>query len=46
MHRKLNENSELKLEYGRFMRDYQNHGHMILSTNKIFIRQNIHKYIN
>jgi len=33
MERKLNENPELKLEYVRFMREYQNLGHMTLSTN-------------
>ncbi|CAI6363726.1 unnamed protein product [Macrosiphum euphorbiae] len=32
MERKLNENPELKLEYVRFMREYQNLGHMTLST--------------
>ncbi|XP_008178368.1 uncharacterized protein LOC103307819 [Acyrthosiphon pisum] len=37
MERKLNENPELKLEYVRFMREYQNLGHMTLST-----KTNIH----
>lgn len=32
MERKLNENPELKQEYVRFMREYQNLGHMTLST--------------
>lgn len=34
MERKLNDNSELKLEYVRFMREYQNLGHMTLSNDK------------
>jgi len=33
MERKLNENPELKLEYVKFMREYQSLGHMTLSTN-------------